>query len=158
MNDLHLLLLATTAIALFVGATTLAYRTAIRYLRNRLRNRVLRAMPPWKRDDWSARSWHQEMMMRLYDTKPEDRPIIVSIIKTEKGDGAMACTHPNGWPIGEDGYNYAKGTGLEILKTIAGAITLMELTGNKNCLSTLLILLEEERDRLNSTRTNNTLP
>lgn len=152
MKDV-LVILSVVFMAAYASVT--AYGQVRTYLRNRLRNRVLRSLPPWKRDDWSARTWHQEMMMKLYDTKPEERPIMVSIVKTEKGDGALACTHPKGWADGAAGHNYAQGTGLEILKTIAGAITLMELNGNKNCLSTLLILLEQERDNLERIRTQN---
>lgn len=152
MNTYLIIVSALATTSLVVGASVLAYKTVRAFMRNRLRNQVLREMPPWQRDNWNVTDWHREMMMKLYDTKPEERPIVVSIVKTDKGDGALACCHPKGWGDEQDAYNYAQGAGLEILKTIAGAITLMELRGNKHCLNTLLLLLEQERDQLERTR------
>lgn len=151
MNTYLIVLLTVVTVTLVVGVAVLTYRTVHALLRNRLRNKVLRSMAPWQRDNWNVTDWHQAMMMKLYDTKPEDRPIIVSIVRTEKGDGALACCHPKGWE--GDGYNYAQGAGLDILRTISGAIALMELRGNKHCLNTLLVLLEQERERIEKMNT-----
>lgn len=153
MNTYLIVLLSLITVAMVVGVTVLTYRTVRAYQRRRLRNQVLVEYAPWKRDNWNATDWHQEMMMKLFDAPPAERPIVVSIIRSEKGDGALACCHPKGWGDSESAYNYAQGAGLEILKAIADAIALMEMKGNKHCLNTLLLLLEEERERLKKMNT-----
>lgn len=90
-------------------------------------------------------------LCELWDLPREDRPVVAIIVKAPKGDGVMMFGHPEGITPADN--DYSQGKCRDVLQAIATNMGRVEShLHNKNCVDTLLGMLEREQVKLQDER------
>ncbi|MBL8002875.1 MAG: hypothetical protein JNL05_13040 [Flavobacteriales bacterium] len=140
-----------------VALVQLGYLTVIgvRKLRKQyLLRKYIYAHNVWERDALMVRQMHGDNVLKPWNAvNREDRPMVITVVRSPKGEGAMATTSSKPtWT-----HDYAKGSGLETLECLAHCLAQIEANGNLNVISTMEVLLQREHERIQQERAIKTL-
>lgn len=141
-----------------LAVTTACVLLGVREGRNLRKRRQLRKYVylhnVWERDALMVRQMHGDNVLKLWNAvNREDRPMVITVVRSPKGEGAMATTSSKPtWT-----HDYTKGSGLETLECLAHCLAQIELNGNLNVISTMEVLLQREHERIQQERAIKTL-